>query len=108
MLTKTALDEIQNFFVDASNLPGGAANNVFFPENARQISEILRDATAMKTPITISGAGTGTVGGRVPFGGAALSKPEFCSAITKKRPMPQIYFIRLIRPNGRRKWAEQS
>ncbi len=73
MLTKTALDEIQNFFVDASNLPGGAANNVFFPENARQISEILRDATAMKTPITISGAGTGTVGGRVPFGGAVLS-----------------------------------
>lgn len=77
MLTKTALDEIQNFFGDASNLPGGAAMNVFFPESAAQISEILREATAAKTPITISGAGTGTVGGRVPFGGAVLSLDKF-------------------------------
>lgn len=52
---------------------GGYAESVVFPESAQEISEILREATAKKTPITISGAGTGTVGGRVAFGGVILS-----------------------------------
>ena len=33
----------------------------------------MRAATADKTPVTISGAGTGTVGGRIPFAGIVLA-----------------------------------
>ena len=73
MLTKTNQDEIQNFLSDASNMPGGAAESVVFPESAAKIAEILREATAKKIPVTVSGAGTGTVGGRVPFGGIVLA-----------------------------------
>lgn len=73
LLTKSELDEIQNYLLDASNIGGGAATSVFFPETVEQIAELLREATANKTPVTVSGAGTGTVGGRVPFAGAVLS-----------------------------------
>lgn len=73
MLTKTNADEIQDFLIDASNMPGGAADRVIFPESTTEICEILREANAQKTPVTISGAGTGIVGGRVPFGGIVLS-----------------------------------
>jgi D-lactate dehydrogenase (cytochrome) len=52
---------------------GGSASSVCFPESAEEISEILKQATEEKTPVTISGAGTGTVGGRVPFGGIVIS-----------------------------------
>ena len=73
MLTKSLADEIQGFLVDASNLGGGTAKNVVFPESAAEISEILRQAAHNKTPVTVSGAGTGTVGGRVPFGGTVMA-----------------------------------
>lgn len=52
---------------------GGVAGSVVFPESALQISEILRAATVGKTSVTVSGAGTGTVGGRVPFGGTVIA-----------------------------------
>jgi D-lactate dehydrogenase (cytochrome) len=73
MLTKTNQDEIQSFLTDASNMAGGAANSVVFPESKEEISEILREASASKTPVTVSGAGTGIVGGRVPFGGVVIA-----------------------------------
>ena len=73
MLTKSSVDEIQGFLVDASNMAGGTAQNVVFPESAAEIGEILRSATGSKTPVTVSGAGTGTVGGRVPFGGTVIA-----------------------------------
>lgn len=73
MLIKTALDEIQNFLIDASNMPGGAAEQVIFPESTAEISEILQAASAKNQPVTVSGAGTGIVGGRVPFGGIILA-----------------------------------
>ncbi|MDQ4120361.1 MAG: FAD-binding oxidoreductase [Acidobacteriota bacterium] len=73
MLTKTNQDEIQDFLTDASNLAGGEAERVVFPESREEISEILREASRTKTPVTVSGAGTGIVGGRVPFGGVVLA-----------------------------------
>ncbi|HYP49947.1 MAG TPA: FAD-binding oxidoreductase, partial [Pyrinomonadaceae bacterium] len=73
MLTKTNQDEIQSFLTDASNMAGGAANSVVFPESKEEISEILRGASASKTPVTVSGAGPGIVGGRVPFGGIVIA-----------------------------------
>ena len=73
MLTKSQPDEIQDYLSDASYLPGGNASRVSFPENAEEVAEILRNATRTETPVTVSGAGTGTVAGRVPFGGIVIA-----------------------------------
>lgn len=73
MLTKTQPDEIQDYLADASYVKGGHASRVVFPESAEEIAEILAKATSDRTPVTVSGAGTGTVGGRVPFGGVVLA-----------------------------------
>ena len=73
MLQKTAQDEVQSFLADASNLAGGHAARVAWPESAAEVSELLRAATRAGTPVTVAGAGTGVVGGRVPFGGLVLA-----------------------------------
>src|SRR5437762_2143842 len=73
MLIKANSEEIQDFFSDASYLRGGYAARVTFPETADEVNAILAQATREKTPVTISGAGTGTVAGRVPFGGTVLA-----------------------------------
>lgn len=73
MLTKSQPDEMQGFLADASYLSGGHASGVAFPETAADVAGILAKATRDMTPVTVSGAGTGTVAGRVPFGGIVLA-----------------------------------
>ncbi|MFH1784665.1 MAG: FAD-binding oxidoreductase [bacterium] len=73
MQVKREKDSIANYLEDASNLPGGWAKEVFLPENTLEASQILRQANQKKTPVTVSGGGTGTAGGRIPFGGVVLS-----------------------------------
>src|SRR6266704_6327689 len=73
MLTKSQPDEIQSFLSDSSYMRGGNAARVMLPESAEEVAGILCDSTRDATPVTISGAGTGTVGGRVPFGGTVLA-----------------------------------
>ena len=73
MLTKSQPDEIQDYLSDASFVRGGNALSVIFPETAEEVASILRDAKQTETPVTISGAGTGTVAGRVPFGGIVIA-----------------------------------
>jgi D-lactate dehydrogenase (cytochrome) len=73
MLTKSQPDELQSFTSDASNLAGGHAARVVFPETTDEVAEVLREATATRTFVTVAGAGTGIVGGRVPFGGLVLA-----------------------------------
>src|SRR5438067_1373292 len=73
MQVKTRLDDLQNYLTDASNMQGGHAAKLFIPESVEQIAKILRDANESKTPVTISGARTGTVGGAIPFGGYVVS-----------------------------------
>ncbi|HUE83245.1 MAG TPA: FAD-binding oxidoreductase [Pyrinomonadaceae bacterium] len=72
MLIKSESDEIQSYLSDASNM-SGFAERVAFPESAQEVSEILAEATRTSTPVTVSGAGTGIVGGRVPQGGIVLA-----------------------------------
>jgi FAD/FMN-containing dehydrogenase len=60
------------YLSDASGMRG-SASDVLTPENEAALSEILRNATATLTPITISGSGTGVTGGRVPDGGWLVS-----------------------------------
>ncbi|HKC65638.1 MAG TPA: FAD-binding oxidoreductase, partial [Pyrinomonadaceae bacterium] len=49
------------------------AECVVFPENAEEVADVLGRATREHLPVTVAGAGTGIVGGRVPFGGIILS-----------------------------------
>ncbi|MDQ6788281.1 MAG: FAD-binding oxidoreductase [Acidobacteriota bacterium] len=73
MLTKLNQEDLQNYLTDASNLQGGFAEKLFIPESAEELAGILRVANEKKTPVTISGARTGTVGGAIPFGGDLIS-----------------------------------
>jgi D-lactate dehydrogenase (cytochrome) len=73
MLTKTQPDEIQEFLSDASHVRGGHADRVLFPQSAKEVAESLAEATRTRTQVTISGAGTGTVAGRIPFGGTVIA-----------------------------------
>src|SRR5215203_5857468 len=73
MQTKSQPDEIESFLTDASFIRDGYADRVVLPETIDEISEILTTANRNLTPVTISGAGTGTVGGRVAFGGIVLA-----------------------------------
>ncbi|HEV7860664.1 MAG TPA: FAD-binding oxidoreductase [Pyrinomonadaceae bacterium] len=73
MLTKSDPDEIQSFLIDASNMQGGHAARVVFPDSIEEVCEVLARATRERTPLAVSGAGTGVVGGRVPFGGTVLA-----------------------------------
>ena len=73
MITKSDPEQISGFLSDASHMLGGHADRVVFPENAEDVMEILRGASRDKVPVTVSGAGTGTVGGRIPFAGIVLA-----------------------------------
>ena len=73
MLIKKEQDEIQSFLADASNTAGGRAERVLFPESAEEVARALAEASGEGTPVTAAGAGTGIVGGRVPYGGVVLS-----------------------------------
>jgi D-lactate dehydrogenase (cytochrome) len=73
MIIKKDQEIIKSYFEDVSNLKGGHATEVVFPENAGELSVILKEASAKKTPVTISGGGTSTTGSRIPFGGIVVS-----------------------------------
>src|SRR6202158_2327863 len=73
MLIKSNPDKVQSFLAEASHMLERRAERVVFPESAEEVAEILQTATRDKTPVTVSGAGTGTVGGRIPFAGIALA-----------------------------------
>ncbi|HYN84809.1 MAG TPA: FAD-binding oxidoreductase [Pyrinomonadaceae bacterium] len=73
MLVKSNQDEIQSYLSDASNLAGGRAERVMVPESAEEVAEALSSCAREGLPVTVAGAGTGLVGGRVPFGGVVVS-----------------------------------
>jgi D-lactate dehydrogenase (cytochrome) len=73
MLIKSSPDETQSFLSDASYMRGGKSDRVVLPESFEEVREVLRTANQDKTSVTVSGAGTGTVGGRVAFGGIVLA-----------------------------------
>jgi len=60
------------YLQDESKLRG-KADKLYFPEEEKELADILREATSSKTPITVSNARTGIVGGSVPEGGILIS-----------------------------------
>lgn len=73
MIIKTKEDGILSYLEDSSNFIIGEAQKVYLPETEEEVLEIVREAKSKKIPLTISGAGTGTVGGRIPEDGAVIS-----------------------------------
>ena len=73
MQIKSNPEEIESFLSDASFIRDGYAERVVLPESVAEVSEILASANRDRIPVTVSGAGTGTVGGRVAFGGIVLA-----------------------------------
>jgi D-lactate dehydrogenase (cytochrome) len=82
---KTQAEDLQNYLTDASNMPGGYAEKLFVPETVQEITEILAAANAEGTPVTVSGARTGTVGGAIPFGGCVISLERMNKIISFER-----------------------
>jgi FAD/FMN-containing dehydrogenase len=60
------------YLTDASGYRG-SAERIFLPASETEVAEILREATALRKPVTIAGAGTGLTGGRVPHTGWLMS-----------------------------------
>ena len=71
MLIKS--NDLEDYLTDASFIRDGYAERVVLPETIDDVSEVLAEANGTRIPVTVSGAGTGTVGGRVAFGGIVLA-----------------------------------
>ncbi|MCU0252990.1 MAG: FAD-binding oxidoreductase [Acidobacteria bacterium] len=65
--------DIATYLADESRMSGGSAAEVVWPASAEETAELLRECAAAGTPVTVSGAGTGITGGRVPQGGVVLA-----------------------------------
>ncbi len=73
MLSKTDSSTFADYLEDSSGLTGGYAEKIVFPETEQEATEFFRTITGKSLKVTISGAGTGVVGGRIPNGGIILS-----------------------------------
>ncbi len=71
------------YLVDASGFTG-TAERVFTPANTGEVAAILQEAAAAGIAVTISGAGTGVTGGRVPQGGWVLSMEKLNTIAIQK------------------------
>ncbi len=74
-------DIVEKYLTDESVILKGNAESVVFPETETQVADLLKDANLRKTPVTVSGAGTGITGSRVPFGGVVLSTEHLTKII---------------------------
>ncbi|NTU59096.1 MAG: FAD-binding oxidoreductase [Chlorobiaceae bacterium] len=73
MIYKDDPSAIAGFLEDTSNLKSGRTPGVFFPESVEEVADLLRNAVSDGRRYTIAGNGTGTTGGRIPFGDYVIS-----------------------------------
>ncbi len=73
MIIRKEADQILSYLEDTSNLKIGNATAVYVPKNEDEVLEVIKEARKENIPLTASGAGTGTVGGRIPLEGAVIS-----------------------------------
>lgn len=77
MIVKADRQEILSYLEDASNFKGGDAERLFIPDGEDDLLEAVSECASRGTFVTVSGGGTGTVGGRVPREGAIISLERF-------------------------------
>jgi len=76
MIVKDDKEILQSYLKDASNFQGNA-DAAYIPSDLQELTEIISDFYQEKKPFTISGAGTGLTGGRVPSEGVIISMERF-------------------------------
>jgi FAD/FMN-containing dehydrogenase len=64
-------------YLDDSSGYRGSAERVFLPATLEEVVEIVKASEIGRIPLTISGAGTGLAGARVPHGGWVVSLERF-------------------------------
>lgn len=69
-------DKISTYLSDESSALTGAAERVYFPENAGHVSAVLRAAAREHAKVTVSAAGTSITGARVPLSGGRILSVE--------------------------------
>jgi len=65
LLVKDNKEDILSYLEDASNFREGHAEKVYIPESEPELLQVLSECAEKKMAVTVSGGGTGTVGGRV-------------------------------------------
>lgn len=68
--------DIAPYLHDASGYRG-SAERLFVPENSDELRACVKECARQRMPVTVSGAGTGLTGARVPHGGAVISLERF-------------------------------
>lgn len=76
MIIKLNNEELTDYLTDASCFEG-FSDKLYIPESKSEIIELLKQAGKENFKITISGAGTGLTGSRVPLGSSILSMEKF-------------------------------
>src|ERR1700693_3266074 len=67
---------MDSYLIDASGFKG-QADKVVIPASEAELLKTLEEASLNRIPVTISGAGTGVTGGRVPQDGWVISLEKF-------------------------------
>jgi len=73
MIVKSDPDAIRPWLEDASGMKGGAADRVYIPADEAEAARLLADCSRRGERLTLSGAGTGLTGARIPMEGAVLA-----------------------------------
>ena len=73
MIRKEDQDLVHAYLEDSSGLRNAFCEAVVFPESIQEVQDFLKEASAKKTPVTISGGRTAVTGSGIPFGGAVLA-----------------------------------
>jgi D-lactate dehydrogenase (cytochrome) len=79
-------ERIRAYLSDESAAFHGEASELFLPANEAELAEVVRVASESRTPLTISGGGTGITGSRVPVGGGAVVSVERMVSIDREPP----------------------
>jgi D-lactate dehydrogenase (cytochrome) len=90
MQVRTDVDAIAEFETDEGGAFHAAGiEAVYYPESTSDVAEVLREANARGTAVTVSGGGTGVTGARVATGGGwVLSTGELRAATADERGGP--------------------
>ena len=85
-VTITDPERIGAYLSDESAAFHGHAAELFLPANEAELAEVVRAANESRTPLTLSGGGTGITGSRVPVGGGAVVSLERMVSVDRDPP----------------------
>ena len=87
----TSPEVVEKYLTDESALLKGQAQEVVFPETESQVADVLREANAKRIHVTVSGAGTGITGSRVPPDGIVLSTERMRRVLRQGSSSPTLF-----------------